>query len=193
MDHGSARAIIMEAWQDLHGTLPSPQEAQAMQALAWLESGYGRRWQGACADSRNWGSVQATLPPCGPGACEYTDRRSDGTPYSVCFRSYATDQEGAANMIGVALRTEAARKAVGSGDLRAFSEALFRAGYYEGIGSTKAERIERHHKALRGAAKLVARELSEPLYDAPSTPQGGAVWLLGGALLVGAMIWRRTR
>lgn len=193
MDHGAARAVIMEAWQDLHGSLPSPQEAQAMQAMAWLESGYGRRWSGACSESRNWGSVQASRPPCGPGTCEYQDRRSDGSVYRVCFRSYETDVEGATNMIGVALRTDGARKAAAAGDLRAFSEALFRAGYYEGIGATERERIDGHYKALRGSARLVARELDEPLYDAPSATQGGAAWVLGGALLIGAMLWRRAR
>lgn len=97
--HKAAAPIMTEAARSVLGRDPNADELAYLLAVAFLESSYGKGWKGAMVGSNNWGAVQ-----CGkasqnaPGCILYQDSYSDGTPYSVSFRSYPSAVDGAADV-----------------------------------------------------------------------------------------------
>lgn len=181
MSDRSAREILKKVWPGVMGEEPELPELQAAQAVTRGESGYGSTWKGACEGSNNWGAVQAGPPPCGTN-CLYTDTHpnDDGTStrYDICFKTYATPEEGAAHMLRILFLRDRAKKAgvlkaAKSGDLKAFSTAMYDSGYYESFGPTREARIAYHTKGLRYNAKIIAQNLDEPFVDELPKPLGG--------------------
>lgn len=166
--HRWARPEIL-AGLSTNGLLAEPVSvAQAAQAVGWLESRYGTAWKGAGVGSHNWGCIQGGRPPCSAMSFLYTDSspNADGTstPYSICFKKYASATLGAADLVAVALSKRpkvlaAARRA----DWYGVSAELYNSRYYEGFGSTPAIRIGNHHKALWGSVRALAAALQEPV------------------------------
>jgi len=178
MTHTEARKHIIAGFRAVFGRDPSISEAECCQAVGWLETRYGTAWKGAGAGSHNWGAVQSSRPPCDPiRSFQYTDSspRPDGSSvtYSICFRRYETDEEGAADMIKIMLRTPPERAAAALGDLYALSAAMHAAKYYEGFGSTVTARIANHHRALSSAVERIRAEVN-PVARRPVTLQRGA-------------------
>lgn len=186
--HEWARGVIQAAFPKVMGRAPTESEIQAVQAIAHLESSYGRGWKGKAKGSNNWGAIQC-------GSCKKNGRcdpntsfeHRDSTPqpdgtnkwYVTCFKKYPTPEEGAADLIKTLFRSK--RKAVkGSdkemtrgellsdaaarGDLRGFSEAMYDTVYYEGTGKDKATRVQRHmgamQRALESMTKGTGREIA---------------------------------
>lgn len=188
LDHAAAREHIDAGFRRIFGRAPTLPEAQCVQAVALIESGYGTAWKGAGAGQNNWGAVQYRTPaqlgmkeppyplysPDGKGFL-YTDTtpQADGTSrsYAVYFRRYDTPAEGAADVVRIAYeRRPSVLEAASRGDLYGVSAALHATRYYEGFGRTVQDRINNHHKAMMRAVTSIARALGEPLPDGKLPP-----------------------
>src|SRR5262249_11111148 len=140
-----------------------------------LETYYGLAWSKAGIGSHNFGAVQCCKPTAGAGGAPtcpanaflYTDTHpnSNGTStsYSVCFRAYPSDVDGAKDFLDVLLPPRpAVANAIASGSAQTIAEAMYETHYYEGAGKTPADRIARYAKAIAANAARIAAELGEP-------------------------------
>jgi len=92
-----ARATLERAWARIWGRPPDHAELDYAQAIAWLETGYGRIGQFANMASQgiyNWGGLQKGSPDAS-GACppHMFPGVDSGAPR--CFFGYQTDDEAA--------------------------------------------------------------------------------------------------
>lgn len=181
MNHIEARTVVELAIErQFPDLIPVRGVLQALQGVCWLESQYGMGWKGAGKGSNNWGAVQGGRPPCNlVVGFQYTDTHpnADGTstPYSICFKRYATPVDGCADvariMYGNPKTPKQALDRAIAGDMYGVSAAMRAQGYYEGFGRTQAERIANHHKALMRGIVRIAAALGEPLPDGNEPPQ----------------------
>lgn len=205
MNAREARAVIIRAWEALG--LPQATEGglESVQSHFAKESGYGEGWKAGCEGSNNWGAVQAGKPPCGENACEYTDTHPnpDGTssPYSACFRTYASPLEGAMHALEIMFGRNAnkpAFRSAQSGDLLAFSRDLYNQHYFEGHGKTVGERILNNAKAMNWNAERIAKSLEQEratwLHESAGADHGPSDYgvVIGFALFGGLLLAKRT-
>ena len=177
MNHIDARQIICQAFFNRFGRQPTRPEAQCVQAVGWLETGYAQYWRPPGNDSWNWGAIQAGSAWSG-AVFTYTDTHpnADGssTPYQIAFRKYPTAVDGANDLVRTVYQTNGRDKlvlpAASVGDTLAFSRGLYASKYYEGFGRTAAERITHHHTAVLNACVLMARAIGEPMPDGSDPP-----------------------
>lgn len=170
MNDQDMRQLLSEAFRrrfGREGTLP---ELQCVQAVAWLETSFGRGWKPPGNGSFNFGAMQATKNWTGE-TFMYTDTHpnADGTstPYSVAFRKYPTAIAGAEDLVRIVYQANGRDKTVlpaaSSGNTLAFSSAMHASKYFEGMGATIGERIAHHHDAVVNAIRKMAAALNEPL------------------------------
>ncbi len=157
-----ARPFVIEALE-LEHIDPNPiAVVLAVQAVGDLETRYGTAWRGTGIGSRNWGAVQKGRPPCDAANSflyEDSSPNPDGTStrYSVCFRKYPNDAEGARGLIRETyIRRPSVLAAAQRSSLADVSTELWRAKYYEGWGKTVAERIGHHYDRLLSCATDIA-------------------------------------
>ncbi len=175
MNDKDMRQLLSEAFRRRFGREGTLSELQCVQAVAWLETSYGRGWKPPGNGSWNFGAMQATRA-WGGATFMYTDTHpnTDGTstPYSVAFRKYPTAIAGAEDLVRIVyqsigtdrkLRSDTVLPAATSGNTLAFSTAMRSSGYYEGFGATIGERIGHHHDAVVNAIRKMAKALGEPL------------------------------
>lgn len=194
LSHRDARAIVSEAFHRVFSREPTRPEAQCLQAVGWLETGYGQHWRGAGSGSNNWGAIQAHAGWTGD-TFDYTDTRpnDDGTstPYRQAFRKYASPADGATDLaktvytggrnplLGATAKLHdplGSRHAIvlpaaTKGDTHGFSAGLYFSVYYQGFGRNAEERIAHHQKAVDNACAAMARELGEPMPDGSEPPR----------------------
>lgn len=176
MNHQDARNAVTVAFRQVFMREPTRSEAQLVQAVGFLESRYGRAWQGAGVGSNNWGAIQYGRTPCDPAVSfEYTDTspQPDGTsrPYRICFKRYAGPADGAADLVKtVYKRRPSVLAAATAGDAYAFSAAMYDTRYYEGFGPTREARIANHHRAMVKILGVIALALGETLPDGGQPP-----------------------
>lgn len=214
MQHADARPIVADAVAAVLGPSEPLSVIQVAQAVAALETRYGRAWR-VSFPVYNWGAIQASRPPCDPAASFlYTDKRPDGRVYSVCFRRYSNDDDGAEDLIRVLYaKRPTVLAAARAGDLRAVAVAMRATRYYEGIGATEEQRIEGYARGLAAKLDELARALGErpaatldgpgpgaplgaPLGppDLPVEPAGVGGWPGLVVLGLGALVaWRSAR
>jgi peptidoglycan hydrolase-like protein with peptidoglycan-binding domain len=169
--HRWARPFIVESFQAKYGRDPEPCEAQVVQGVGFLETRYGKGWQGAGAGSNNWAADQSGRPPCPIATSfQYTDTHPnpDGTstPYTICFRRYASPMEGASGLLRqVYERRPSVLAAANACNIYGASAALHATHYYEGFGKTVAERIANHYRVLSSSVRAIATALGETYVD----------------------------
>jgi hypothetical protein len=100
-DHVGAAEVIRQAFKNIHGRWPTETERALAQAVAHLETYYGRGGQFASWPSRglyNWGNVEHQRN--GDGSCPdgYEPGQDQGP---VCFRVFPTDVEAATHYLRV--------------------------------------------------------------------------------------------
>lgn len=98
LSHATADKIIREEWQKVHGRPPTENEVMFTQAVAWLETNYGRAGQhGKFAEQGlyNWANIEKkrTGDTCPEGWVAGKDQGD------VCFRVFPTDNEAASALI----------------------------------------------------------------------------------------------
>lgn len=179
--HEWARNVLYKAFLRVMKREPTLAELQMVQAVAAAETNYGKGWKGAGVGSNNWGAIQCCKPKdgvCPPNSFLYEDTHPlpDGTneKYQICFKSYATPEDGAADLIYhiFVKRRSAVLPAVASGSLWGFSEAMYNTGYYEGHGKTKEDRIAGHVKFLQRRLDQITKALGEEQQLSPqAAPQ----------------------
>jgi len=176
VNHQEARDHVVEGFRRTFGHAPKIAEAQILQGIGWLETQYGQGWRGNGKGSHNWGAIQSGRTPCDPAkSFEYTDTTptSSGTsvPYRICFRKYADDDAGAADLARVAYqRRPTVLVAATKGDIMAVSTAMYDTTYYQGFGPTREARIANHHRALLAAIQKGAQALGEAMPDGSVLP-----------------------
>lgn len=98
--HSGARPIMVAAFKRVMGRDPTLAEIQYVQAVANLETSYGKGWKDErCpggSSSNNWGAVQARG---GEAQFPCTDSHPDGSRYQQGFKVYATPEDGAADVV----------------------------------------------------------------------------------------------
>lgn len=177
MDHKTARAVVLRAWQKLYpgAEPPPPLLAQAMQSIGLFEGTYGEpgrppQWRG----SNNWGAVHSSdKPPCVPGqSFLFEDANSpvNAAKTPQCFKVYPTPEDGAADAARNFLRTEEERAAFASGDADRMALAMFDARYFLGENRDPDPAVRRQKNAasyasgIARAAERIAKGVGEPLF-----------------------------
>lgn len=159
--HRQARAVVLEAFQ-LAGVSPTPAKVQYVQAVGYLETGYGRWPFGAVPNQNNWGAVQC---PSGAPDSECTaaaqDSKASGAKYSVRFRAYPTPAAGAADLV----RNVLAKRPRVAAALEASPPTVF--------GASFAMRRERYFEGFcKKAAKQYGDGVANASFREPDRDQG---------------------
>lgn len=185
-----ALGVIDRAWRMIHGRDPSETERLFVAALSRGESYYGK----AYGEAKNWGSIHASRPPCGPGSIPWTDKDANGRPYPICMRSYSTDEEGAADVVRQLTtkrpRTWAAIKAART--LEEIAGELRAERYYEAPAPLYAKMLRNNLAAILKNTGL-ADPFGRPVAAAPSGSGSGAVALLVLGLAGAAAVATRKK
>ena len=187
VSHDQARDILRRAWQLVFQRSPEGRELPNVQAIAWLETGYGRAGQFAEMARRgqhNWGALQRSRLVGGACPAGTVPGMDAGNPR--CFDAYPTDLDAAAAFIRVLAanraypaRSAAVQRALRDGTADDVAAAMrTQPAYYEAPQADYA-------RAIRGA--LVAT-------GSPALAASGGVpfsipplaFLLAGGLGLGA-------
>ena len=135
--HKAARPIVEVAVQRVLGRPGTPAELQYVQAVSYLETNYGKGWNGAMVGSNNWGAVQCPgNAQSGPDCIPYQDSQSSGAKYNVSFRRYATPEDGATDVAKRILKSQpltASALSSPEGTVSMASYAMRREHYYGGF------------------------------------------------------------
>lgn len=184
MTHAEARAIVDAAWRRVHGRAPTQAELTYAQAIALLETGYGRTGQFAAMAARgqyNWGALERR--PNADGSCP-AGTAPGIDQGSVCFLVFPSDVEAAAQFI----RTLTTRHWPTVMAMRGSPEDVATAMrvppvYYEGRSGSNADRIRAYATAIRNAIRTMGAPI--PAGAAAAAAGLGAV-VVAGSLAAGA-------
>lgn len=195
LTHADAKRIIETAWTKVHGRAPTAKETLYTQAVAWLETNYGRVGQHAKLAAQgkyNWANIERarTGDDCPDGWSPGVDAGS-----KVCFRVYPTDEEAAEALIRTLTKSRWNTIPAMEGSPEDVAEAMKYAkddpkrtghlGYYGAPISTYA-------RGIRNAISAIGKNVPIPVIPAPPViPQGDTllpILALGG---LGAFAWWR--
>ncbi len=188
LSHLQAWSIVADAWRDEHGRSPTYNEALFTQAIASLETGYGRAGQFRALSDRghyNWGALERSRNAdgsCPPGTAPGTDVGQ------VCFFVYPSDREAARAFI----RTLTKKHWPTIAAMRGSAEDVARAmrvppAYYQGYAGTEADRVAAYAGAIRGRAA----EISQQVPNSVAGTSGTGLVVVALAALAGAYFWTR--
>jgi len=204
MNHAEATPIVREAWVKVHKREPSTLETLYTQAIASLETGYGRIGQFgnlAAQGKYNWGGLQKPVSTDGTCPEGFALGQDQG---KVCFFVFPTDADAAAHMIKQLtqskLRPNMIEAMAGSAEDVATAmrgtdlgkdPSLNHTAWYEGIrGTTEAERIAYYATAIRNSAKSIGTALEakgrQLLAEVPPSNAGVGLIALG---VLGSVIY----
>lgn len=139
-DHLGAADVIREAFRSIHGRWPTETERALAQAIAHLETFYGRGGQFATWPQRglyNWGNVERQRNSDGSCPSGYEPGQDQGP---VCFRVFPSDVEAAAHYlrvlsdpayssnVNIRARNKATLEALGTGDPYKVASAMKNGG-----------------------------------------------------------------
>lgn len=177
MTHAEARRIIQDAWRRVHGRDATDLETAYTQAIAWLESQYGRAGQFGrfAADGQfNWGSLHArgTPPDCPANSVEGFDVRP------VCFLAFPDDVSAAAAFVRVLTKQHWPTIDAMTGTPEDVATAMrVKPAYYEGPPGTEDQKVAAYAGAIRRALSDIGR--SAPVPAIPSRSAASSLLLLG--------------
>lgn len=213
----AAREALREAWGQVPG-LPAMTDAalQMVQSVAlggegsdgsgcWTNRGGAPPCPSVC---HNWAGLQlpgsptthdGSVPACPPGSAPCTDRLADGTPFGVCFKTYASQAEGARDYLQRLLVTHGVGPVVGSGNADLVARVMYESHYFTGTQGSDADRIAAYASNIAGAAERISASLGEELMvtrgdpDASGATSSPAAKILavGALALVGVVGYRR--
>src|SRR4051812_17200400 len=94
--HRDARQLVLAAFHEQFNREATTPEAQCLQAIAGLETGYGSGWHGPGVGSFNMGAIQKGGWTGAVFSYVDTHPNKDGpnTPYQIDFRKYPTAVAG---------------------------------------------------------------------------------------------------
>lgn len=163
-----ARGVVLRAWQRLFPGKPlTTPELQTFMAIGRLERFYGLTKKPAAGiGAKNWGGIQCPKGECGPNCYKAGDKDRDGNPYPICFRKYATDEEGAAALIfQVTTRRPDVWDAIKSGNLTAVATRMSVGRTVKGswVGVYHETPPQKYAAGLWTHAQIIAKNLGERL------------------------------
>ena len=175
------RQHLSAAWESVFGRPPELWEIQPVQAVARLESGYGRgsyknAVTGESAVINNWGATQCNHgPPCGDSCFEVTDHHADGSAYNWCYNRYDTPAQGAAAFLRIIKRIVDKKvgwdAALGARSTDTFVAAMKSGGYFEAP-------LQKYQDKVWNLAQDIASTLGEQMAVgkgfSPFSPSEGA-------------------
>lgn len=195
MNHAQAADIVRRAWASVWGSAPSDNARRLVQAVALLESGYGRapgqhaRW--AATGRYTWGNLETA--PLPDGSCRAGwDRGTDaGSPR--CFLLHDTDLDAARAMIVNLTKDHPARAAkiraaLETGDAEIMAEAMRSPpGYFEAPAHGYAIGLD---EGLRVIDRAVPRGSAPPVVPgaAVPSPSGSVPLTIAASSLVAASV-----
>jgi hypothetical protein len=191
--HRWAAGIVNQAFQQVMGRAPTTAERQIVMAVSDLESNYGKGWkkeQGA--GSHNWGAIQTRSKT---NSFSHGDSSAQGK-YITNFKSYPDDVAGAADVVrnlfksngkqrmpdpthanramGAVVngpgRAELIQAATQTGDVDAFSRAMWFTSYFEGTAPQYEDRIKSHANKIEKIVNSIASALKEPVAWSHQSP-----------------------
>lgn len=188
VSHDEGREILRRAWQLEFDRSPEGRELPNVQAVAWLETGYGRAGQFAEMARRgqyNWGALQRQRLV--GGACPVGTAPGFDAGNARCFVVYASDLDAARAFVhalaanpSYPARSAAVRRALRDGNADDVAAAMKTApAYYEAPQADYARAIRRALVAI-GSPALAASGAAGPFGIPP------AAFLLAGGLGLGA-------
>lgn len=169
MTHAQAREIVRAAFQRVHGRAPSDAEATYAQAVAFLETGYGRAGQfGALAaqGAYNWGALERARNA--DGSCPAGTMPGSDVG-EVCFYVFPDDVSAATAFVRTltvgsgrtAARGAATLAAMRGGSPEDVATAMrVPLAYYEGRPGTEASKVAAYAGAIRRSIQAAGN--SEP-------------------------------
>ena len=198
MDDKQAYQIVKQAWKELHGREGTPAELVLAQAIQRFETAYGRAGQFAAMAAQgkyNWGALERGRNS--DGSCPAGTEPGIDAGNARCFFVYPSDVSAAKASLYVltkadgahANRTRATLAALGSGDPYAVAKAMRTSpAYYEGFGSTEAEKVHAYGSAIEKNAEVIQASLGIPSLSSPVSSLRkavGVLLLLAGVGVVG--------
>lgn len=179
LTHIEARAIISEAFRRCFGREPTRVEAQCVQGIGLLETGYGGHWSAkvpGAVGSNNWGAITAPKSWTGD-TFEHRDSKPTDKPgvsdwYVTRFKRYPTPIDGATDLVRtvylILKRDELVFPHARTGNARGVSTGLYDTKYYTGFGVNRDERIDGHYKKLVSCLHSIAKGCGEPFLNTAS-------------------------
>ena len=187
MTHTEAADIIRRAWQEVHGRAPTENEVRFTQAVAWLETHYGRAGQFGPLAARglfNWANIEKrqTGDTCPEG---WEPGMDNGN--AVCFRVYPSDYEAAKALIHTLTKRHwPTLAAMAEGTPEAMAHAMKAPpAYYEAAESLYAS-------AIRNSLKAMGANLPIPTSTPPRAAASFMPLLLLAGLGAGAYMLTRN-
>ena len=190
VSHAQAREIVRTAWRLNHEREPTEGELLYAQAIALLETGYGRIGQFGAMAARgqyNWGALEGRRRPdgsCPEGMVPGSDQGA------VCFYAFDSDLHAATAFI----RTLTKRHWPVVQAMQGSPEDVARAmrvppAYYAGRSGTENDRVNAYAQGIRNKIREIGANVPTPDGGAglsASDPQRRA---LVAAVAVGALAW----
>ncbi len=193
MTHSEAADVIRKAWRAALGRDPSDSELLYSQAIAWLETNYGRahpfdEW--AAQGQFNWGNLERGRLPdgtCPPGLHEGTDSGD-----KRCFYVFPTDYDAAAAMLKLLTKRWPGVVSAMEGDPEDVAHAMKQApAYYTATETAYSTALRNAIAAIRAGSPAPKTGPAPSPYPKPgpaSAPRelgwGALEW--SGALALGA-------
>lgn len=193
MTHASTFATVRPLVSKVLPSVTDPVDVEMVARYAmgvgWLETNYGKGWQGAGKVSNNMGAVTGTH---GGKFFVHGDSNPSGS-YTTKFKVYPTAEAGWTDLLRIMYRSPDTLRAALAGDTRGVSQAMFNAHYYTGTSKTPSVNVDRHEAALTNGLRVAESELG-PIPRAPTLLSSGATGATLAVLLgLGFLAYRRVR
>jgi len=191
--HPWARELVRLAWRTNFNETPNDATAQAVQAIALHEAGYGFALQTPDGSpSHNWGSIQCasgwkkvdclTPQTCPAGCFPHRDTDAKGNCYFGCYRQYGEPILGARDFVHVLCGVPSRKRVlacIGYGNATVIAREMRASGYFEAT-------VQSYAAAIGRRAREIATALREPVYVEPTNWIAGLAYLglvAGGAYM----------
>lgn len=144
---GRMRSVYLDAFKRVHNRTPSNEELEAVMAVGRHETIFATaKFRGGVGPGmHNHGAVQCCKPTDG-GCPDNAFLSQDTTPspnggdvvYSVCFKRYASDLDGAADLIRIVGNKPLALLKATGGSISGFAAGMYLQGYFESTNASQA-------------------------------------------------------
>ncbi len=146
------RSVYIDAFKKVHNRSPSNEELEAVMAVGRHETIFATaKFRGGVGPGmHNHGAVQCCKPDANGECPSNAFLSQDTTPqagggdvvYSVCFKRYDTDVDGAADLIRIVGNKPLALLKATGGSLSGFAAGMYLQGYFESTNASQATSVK---------------------------------------------------
>lgn len=170
-DQWARRVVLAGYARAMPGFVGTLGELQAEQGICAFDGAYGQWRESAAAGAHNWGAIHRGFPDKETGQCGVDSFLRDdydavtGKRYAVCFKRYASDEDGAADVVR---HTHAPTRpltgaALPSGDLAQIMACMYDERYFRGFSTNREREILSYAQAVMKHCERIAKACGEPL------------------------------